>query len=198
MAQNLSSRFIQPTANSSHSLSWPWNFVLSLSKLQLTLPYVVRGLVKLMLRQWTNAAHALLPPRDARQGRENARESRTFCTPIAITSLSSTWLIADKLFVEVFAEVSQQPSTTLDQTVILKRKRQCKIWRFSWPKPIVSFYKLLQITPDAKTNYVIIRLVCPRTIKAVNPISAVCVLCKPHSYKRFLLRPIYRGLFSLV
>ena len=35
-------------------------------------------------------ACAVTAERRALQGRENARESRTFCTPIAITSLSST------------------------------------------------------------------------------------------------------------
>ena len=34
-------------------------------------------------------------------------------------------LITDELFVEVSAQVSQQPNTNLDRHVNLKRKRQC-------------------------------------------------------------------------
>ena len=52
------------------------------------------------------------------------------------------WLIADELFDEVSAQVSQQPNSKLDRNVNLKRKQQCKIWRFSWPKPVVSLFWL--------------------------------------------------------
>ena len=40
-------------------------------------------------------------------------------------------LIADDLFEEVSAQVSQQSNSKLDRNVNLKRKRQCKIWRIS-------------------------------------------------------------------
>ena len=45
--------------------------------------------------------------------------------------IQTTQLIADEPFVEVSAQASQQPSPNLDRNVNLKRKRQCKIWRFS-------------------------------------------------------------------
>ena len=70
------------------------------------------------------------------------------------------WLIADELFGEVSAQVSQKPSSKLDRNANLKRKRWCKIWRFSWPQPVVSLFCSLART---KTNYVIIGLVWPRT-----------------------------------
>ena len=75
------------------------------------------------------------------------------------------WLIADEPFDEVSAQVSQQPSSKLDRNVNLKRKRQCKIWRFSWPKPVVSFFCSLART---KTNYVITGLVWPWTKLFIN------------------------------
>lgn len=56
----------------------------------------------------------------------------------------TAWLIADKLFVKVSAQVLQQPSTYLDWNVNLKWKRQSKIWWFSWPKPIISHFGSLQ------------------------------------------------------
>ena len=71
------------------------------------------------------------------------------------------WLIADELFDEVSAPVSHQPSAKLDRNVNLKRKRQCKIWRFSWPKPVVSLF-CCSLTPK-QLNYVIIGLVWPRS-----------------------------------
>ena len=95
-----------------------------------------------------------------------ARESRKF----RLNSTSSiVWiirLIADELFNEVFAQVSQQPNTNLARNINLKRKRQCKIWRFSWPKPIVSHFcslePLSKITRGTKRDYVIIGRVWPR------------------------------------
>ena len=77
-----------------------------------------------------------------------------------ITFNPLNWLIADELFDEVSAQVSQQPNSKLDRNVNLKRKRQCKIWRFSWPKAVVSLFCSLART---KTNYVITGLVWPRT-----------------------------------
>ena len=113
------------------------------------------------------------------------------------------WLIADEPSDEVSAQVSQQPSSKLDRNVNLKRKRQCKIWRFSWPEPVVSLFCSLACT---KTRYVIIGLlVWPWTKPWTIP--EVRVLCKPHSYKWFLtplmwatarVSPVSRGLFSLV
>ena len=67
--------------------------------------------------------------------------------------------MADELFVQASAQVLQQPNTNLDQNVNLKRKRHCKLWRFSLPETIVSHFcslePLLQITGGMKKNYVI-------------------------------------------
>ena len=64
---------------------------------------------------------SLFTPAAMAGNRPSARESRKFCqnftSPIAGTSLSTTRLIADELFVEVSAQVSQQPSTNLDRNV---------------------------------------------------------------------------------
>ena len=105
-------------------------------------------------------------------------------------------LIADELFSEVSAQVSQQPDTTLYRNNNLKRKRQCKIWRFSWPKP-VSLEPLLKITRGTtKTTWSLDR--SGRQLSC-EPIQAVRVLCKRYSKKWFLsLLDVSRGLFSLV
>ena len=106
------------------------------------------------------------------------------------------WLIADELFDEVSAQVSQQPNSKLDRNVNLKRKQQCKIWRFSWPKP-VSLEPLLKITRGTKKTTSSLdrygrELGC-------EPIQTVRVLCKRYSNKWFLSRlDVSRGLFSLV
>ena len=105
------------------------------------------------------------------------------------------WLIADEPFDEVSAQVSQQPSSKLDRNVNLKRKRQCKIWRFSWPKPVVSFFCSLART---KTNYVITGLVWPWTKLFINHLyqqfasyvsrtrinGSFRLLCKPRLFSR--------------
>ena len=107
---------------------------------------------------------------------------------IAGTSLlihSTDWSVT--IFSIFFsAQVSQQPRSKLDQNVNLKRKRHCKIWQFSWPKPVVSLFCLLART---KTNYLYTSPLdwsgCGRSREPFTP--AVRVWCKPHSYKRFLL-----------
>ena len=95
-----------------------------------------------------------------------ARESRKFRLNSTSSIVWTTRLIADELFNEVSAQVSQQPNTNLDRNISLKRKRQCKIWRFSWPKPIVWHFCTLEplskITRGTKTDYVIIGRVWPR------------------------------------
>ena len=95
-----------------------------------------------------------------------APESRKFRLNSTSSIVWTTRLIADELFNEVFAQVWQQPNTKLDRNINLKRKRQCKIWRFSWPKPIVSHFCTLEplskITRDTKRDYVIIGRVWPR------------------------------------
>ena len=60
------------------------------------------------------------------------------------------------------AIVSQQPNTTLDRNNNLKRKRHCKIWRFSWPKP-GWLEPLLKITRGTKKHYIVIEPVWPPT-----------------------------------
>ena len=94
------------------------------------------------------------------------------------------WLIADELFDEVSAQVSQQPSSKLDWNVNLKRKRQCKIWRFSWPKPVVSLF--CSLTPK-QTKSSLDWSGRGLSHEPFYTCPAVRVLCKPHSYKWFLL-----------
>ena len=95
-----------------------------------------------------------------------ARESRKFRPNSTSSFVWTTRLIADELFNEVSAQVSQQPNTNLDRNINLKRKKQCKIWQFSWPKPIVSHFCTLEplskITRGTKRDYVIIGPVWPR------------------------------------
>ena len=134
-----------------------------------------------LLKQWTIAAHACtcsvfnyIPDRHGRETRaalvgndllhERAGSFVHFLHLIHRRNISFNpldWLIADELFDEVSAQVSQQPNSKLDRNVNLKRKRQCKIWRFSWPKPVVSLC-CCSLTPK-QLNYVIIGLVYPRT-----------------------------------
>ena len=102
----------------------------------------------------------------------------------------------DELFSEVSAHVFQQPNTTLDRNNNLKRKRQCKIWRFSWPRP-GSLEPLLKITRGTKKTTS--SLDRPGRQLSCEPIQAVRVSCKPLSNKWFLSRlEVSRGLFSLV
>ena len=142
-------------------------------------------------------------PRDARCSGGKwpaARESRKFplnsTSFTAGTSLQTTRMIANELFNEVSAQVSQQPNTTLEWNINLKRKWQCKIWLFSWPKP-VSREPLLKITRGTKKTTSLLdrygrELSC-------EPIQEVRVLCKRYSNKWFLSRlDVSRGLFSLV
>ena len=92
--------------------------------------------------------------------------------------------MAEELFVQASAQVLQQPNTNLDQKVNLKRKRHCKLWRFSLPETIVSHFcslePLLQITGGMKKNYVISgQEWSGRELSREPFIRAVCVLCKP-------------------
>ena len=102
----------------------------------------------------------------------------------------------DELFSEVSAQVLQQPNTTLDRNNNLKRKRQCKIWRFSWPR-LGSLEPLLKITRGTKKTTSSLdrsgrQLSC-------EPIQVVRVSCKPFSNKWPLsCLDVSRGLFSLV
>ena len=95
-----------------------------------------------------------------------APESRKFRLDSTSSIVWTNRLIAHELFNEVFAQVSQQPNTNLGRNINLKRKRQCKIWRFSRPKPIVSHFCALEplskITRGTKRDYVIIGRVWPR------------------------------------
>ena len=152
MVQNLRSRLIQPTASSSRGLSWPRSFGLGLTKPRLTVDEKVfveidSNVVRGLLKPWTIGAHALF-----------SIISKTFTAERRALQWKTTRLIGDKLFAEVSAQVSQQPSTNLDRNLHLKRKRQCNIWRFSWPKPIVSLFcslePLLQITRGTTSSLV--------------------------------------------
>ena len=125
-------------------------------------------------------------------------------SPFRLNSTSSTLellfqttrLIADELFSEVSGQVSQQPNTTLDQNNNLKRKRQCKIWRFSWPK-LGSLEPLLKITRGTKKT--ISSLDRSGRQLSCEPIQVVRVSCKPFSNKWLLsCLDVSRGLFSLV
>ena len=206
--------------SSRRGLSWPGSFGLGLSLPRLTLDVnvfvkmcsnVVSGL--LMFSCWSRERLLRMlcfwlysrpsRPRDARCSGGKwpaARESRKFplnsTSSTAGTSLQTTRMIANELFNEVSAQVSQQPNTTLDWNINLKRKWQCKIWLFSWPKP-VSLEPLLKITRGTKKTTSLLdrygrELSC-------EPIQEVRVLCKRYSNKWFLSRlDVSRGLFSLV
>ena len=101
--------------------------------------------------------------------------------PRNISFNSPDWLIAEEPFDEVSAQVSQQPGCKLDRNVNLKRKRQCKIWRFSWPKPVVSLF--CSLAPKQTTSSLDWS---GRGLSREPFIPAVRVLCKPHSYKWFV------------
>ena len=100
------------------------------------------------------------------------------------------WLIADELFDEVSAQVSQQPSSKLDRNVNLKRKRQCKIWQFSWPKPVVSLFCSLArshqnklrhhwtgLAADEAVNHLYQQFASDVSRNRIN--GSFCLLCKP-------------------
>ena len=76
-------------------------------------------------------------------------------------------------------------SLTLNLTEMLIWKENNSVKYGDFPDQSQSF-RFFGSLARTKTNYVIIGLVC-RRLRCEPFIPAVCVLCKPHSYKWFLL-----------
>ena len=157
--------------------------------------YVFCGLLKL----WTIAAHALfsiiyqtfMAERRALHWRENdllherAGNFVHFLHLIHRRNISFNpldWLIADELFDEVSAQVSQQPSSKLDRNVNWKENDSVKYGDFPDQSQSFRFFAR-SLAPKQTTSSLDWS---GRGLSREPFIPAVRVLCKPHSYKWFL------------